>query len=83
MPRNTVQAPPCPRVLAAMDLDELLALMEAHAEEPPADHPAPILDIAAALAQRLGIHCDSYLGLMVAATSPREWRGLVASAGIR
>lgn len=83
MPRNTVQAAPSQRALAAMDLDELLALMEAHAEEAPADHHAPILDIAAALAHRLGIHCESYLGLIVAATSPLEWRALVATAGVR
>lgn len=83
MPQNPLQARPCPRALAAMETDELLDLMETHGDEPHADHHPSISTIGAALAQRLGIHCESYLALVLAGTSPREWRSLVGMAPTR
>ena len=83
MPQNPVQARPCPRTLAAMETEQLLDLMETHGDEPHPDHHPSIATIGAALAQRLGIHCESYLALVLAATSPREWRGLVGMAPTR
>lgn len=74
MPQNSLPAPPCPRALAAMDTDELLYLMETHGDERHTDQE---------LVQRLGIHCESYLALMLAGTSPREWRGLAGMATTR
>jgi hypothetical protein len=83
MPQNSLPAPPCPRALASMDTDELLDLMETHGDERHADQEQSIARIGAALAQRLGIHCESYLALVLAGTSPREWRGLAGMATTR
>ena len=83
MPQNPLQARPGPRALAAMETDELLDLMETHGDEPHADHHSSIATIGAALAQRVGIHCESYFALVLAGTSPREWRVLITMAASR
>lgn len=67
--------------LASLDLNDLLLLMDAHGTGRDTEALPPVLAIASALAQYLGIQCERYLALIVEATAPHEWRALFAFMG--
>jgi hypothetical protein len=80
----TLPAPTCENAttsLASLDVDDLLLIMEAHGSGRASETHPPVLAIASALAQYLGIHCERYLAVIVEATAPHEWRGLFAFMG--